>query len=122
MDREQNLITTSQGKENMMMESEEVKITPPARPKKAGKRNKTGDNTSLPACNQGSTITNGGTSTQATEKSLNRDVKENREPFNEENLSEREVTDTKSLETKNGVLKDSCVGEIVSSDEGSNGT
>ncbi|PFX21648.1 Guanine exchange factor for Rac 30 [Stylophora pistillata] len=122
MDREQNLIITSKVKENILVESEVAKVTPPARRKKAEKRNKTGDNSSLPACSQGSTISYGGTHTQAVEKSLKQDVKENREPVNEKNLSEREVTDTKSPETKNGVLKDSCVGEICSSNTGSNGT
>lgn len=55
------------------------------------------------------------------EKLLNWNVKENREFFNEENLLEREVIDIKLFEIKNGVLKDSCVGEIVLSDEGFNG-
>ena len=117
---EQEQRITFDGKENIIMESEEVKITPPARRKKAEKLKKiTGGNTSLPACD-GGTSNDGASNTQAADISLNQGKKENREPINKEGLLQEDVTNTESHETKNGVLKDSCVDKIISSD-GSSG-
>lgn len=120
LEQEQS-ITFIEGSENIILESEEVKITPPARRKKAEKRNKAGRNSPLLASDEvaindvSSNILPAGL---PAEVSLKQDEKDDVEPqaLNNELSSQGDAMNSEKFETKNKVLKDSSLDEVSAND------
>lgn len=114
-------ITFIEGSENIILESEEVKITPPARRKKAEKRYKAGRNSPLPANDEvainahSSNILPAG---MPAEVSLKQDEKDDVEPraINSEVSPQGDAMNSKQFETKSEVLKDSSLDEVSAND------
>lgn len=122
---QEHRITFIGGSENIISESEEVKITPPARRKKAEKmKNKAGRNSPLPASDEVA-INDGCSNRPATlpaKVSLKQDEKEDVEPqaLNNEVLSHGEAVNSEQNETKTEVLKDSWSNEVSMNDSNVN--
>lgn len=109
-EQEQRVVTFIEGSENIILESEEVKITPPARLKKAEKKKKSkaGRNLPLPGSDE-RTINDGCSNTVPAELSQKIQDENHTEPSNNGSFPSQGVAvNTESHETKNGVLKDSC--------------
>lgn len=123
---QEHRITFIGGSENIISESEEVKITPPARRKKAEKmKNKAGRNSPLPASDE--VAINDGSSNNLpaalpAEVSLKQDEKEDVEPqaLNNEVLSHGDAVNSEKHETKTDVLKDSWSNEVSMNDSNVN--
>ena len=100
-------VTFVEGSENRILESEEVKITPPARRKKEKMKNKVGSKPPLPS--EEVVISDCCSNTELVELSLKQG--EDVERLNNDVSPQGDDMDFESYETKNGVLKESCTDE-----------
>lgn len=109
--------TFVEGSENRILESEEVKITPPARRKKAEKmKNKVGSNSPLPS--EEVMISDSCSNTLPVDLSPKQG--EDIESLNNDVSSQGDDMNFESYETKNGVLKDSCTDKDSANEARSN--
>lgn len=100
-------VTFGEGSENRILESEEVKITPPARRRKAEKmKNKVGSKPPLPSEGEEVMTSDCSSNTELVELSLKQG--EDVERLNKDISPQGDGMNFESHETKNGVLRESC--------------
>ena len=100
-------VTFVEGSENRILESEEVKITPPARRRKAEKmKNKVGSKPPLPSEGEEVMTSDCSSNTELVELSLKQG--EDVERLNKDVSPQGDDMNFESHETKNGVLRESC--------------